>query len=577
MNCPKCHVEVGTRDKKCWKCGFCLSEIDSPEKQTEYVPGITLSKQDDCCIDIEDHGGRTTSGLGSHWIPNGGLERPSPRRTEPPYVGGTERPYTRGTERSEEDTTKCPINSSYSSSGAELLSAIDDKINGNIAKGLEHLDGGMYRGHADDYKDGRYESNGLSQQDKSLETAYVINEIPKEGTSACNCLRIEYNYNRFSIEGAQNNLQFRLTPLAENQRGDIGFRLRQVRIFCWIVKNIDKEDYREVSMLNNLKLTENNTIDFTITINEKAGFYTLVFRVECITDDGKSYYMFQQRDHLVYEKEQPSTPSAPINVYASGQHAADVRVNVEAIKYKSRTTNDFLQMLNTLPPAFGVKQLYECNSEEVPNNSLNKEERLLLQINGYSLFIIGKTTVKLGRDKSLNDLQVRIPGLPLWERPNRAVSSMHGVLSIIGNVLTYKDTSTYGTKLNGGEWIPGGCWTLPINCQSILEFGNIPLVFNPSSCIRKEDDEICMCCNLPQGCICSVALRRQDNVPESYLIVPYCCDLGKVLPELAGWILYRRNGCFGIRTPDGESHPLRIGGKITFAGLNMIVDEFKQV
>lgn len=321
-----------------------------------------------------------------------------------------------------------------------------------------------------------------------------------------------------------------------------------------------------------------------------------------MTDDGRRAYT-SQVDHLVYGNDRDAD-SPPITVYATGQHAADVSVNIEAMKSGCLTVNEFLNKLNKMPPAFGIKRLDEIWLDELPVG--NYGPRILLRIGGYSLYVIGKTEVKMGRCENAkrkghdgkvfvvsNDLLVRIPGLKAEQSPNNTVSSCHGVLSIQGEDITYMDTSTHGTRFDGkGDWLVKESRKMPNDHPTVVRFGDISLEMEPFLSSKALQSELCDKLGVADGAVCAIlcgkikflmntengkSAWRSVKEPESYLIVPYYCSLGDVLPSADGWTLYCHNDCFGVQTPDKQYHPLDRDGRITFGGVTMEVREFKQL
>ena len=427
---------------------------------------------------------------------------------------------------------------------------------------------------------GRFFGNGQGRSPNP----FVVKEIPDEGPGACKYLLVEYNWNSFSIEDMQNSLYFRLTPLADQDGDGHDFSLRHVNFYYWIVKDPAKVNFVRVPLL--VKLRQNTPINVSVPIREKAGIYNITFKVECLTDGGKESYIFELQKHIVIARNSDNT--SQIAIYPHNITASEAgQINFDFSKFENPNVSfeEKLELLYTLPPAYGRKALLEMSDVD-PVNGL---ERILLRVAGYALYVIGKPSMKIGRlpkwaredvnkkiIKSTNDLVVRIPGLSPDVEPNSTVSATHGILSIFNGTLTYQDTSSYGSSIDYGDWFMKECRRLPADRSSIVEFGDIPLELNPCTCGRREDDEICRDCGQRPGGVCSTILWRRDKVPEIYLMVPICCDLGKVLPQMKGWILYKTDNGFEVRKPNGASCPLNIGDTLTYEGVSMVVEEFRQ-
>ena len=411
---------------------------------------------------------------------------------------------------------------------------------------------------------------------------FVVEKIPDEGDGECECLLVEYNWNSFSIEDTPNSLSFRLTPLAVRVGNGNDFSLRHVNFYYWIVKDPTKVNFIRVPLL--VKLKQDTPINVSVPIKERAGIYNIAFKVECLTDDGKESYVFELQKHIVIARNSDNT--SQIAIYNTNNTVSEAgRIDFSKFEDPRLSFDQKLELLYTLPDAYGRMALHEMSDAD-PVNGL---ERIMLLVAGYALYVVGKLSMKMGRlqkwtredinkkkIKNTNDLVVRIPGLPPEERPNSTVSATHGVLSIFNGTLTYQDTSSYGTRIDDGDWFIKEARKLSANRPSIINLGDIPFELNPCTCGRREDDEMCRDCGLRPGGVCSAILRRQDNVPEIYLLVPVCCDLGKVLPQMKGWILYKTDNSFEIKKPNGASCPLNIGDSLTYESVLVDVEEFRQ-
>ena len=418
--------------------------------------------------------------------------------------------------------------------------------------------------------------------------AFEVADVPDEGASDCRCLRLEYDWNTFSIENVQNYLSFRLTPLAVQEGSKEVFTLERVE-FSYRFLETDK--YTEASTHRG-RIEKDRAFKIRIPVNKQAGIYYIDFKVKCLMNNGDiETYVFQQK-HVVFAKQRDHN-SPPVVFYKSNfdiKQAGRLIVDVDKIATSGKTFEEKIEELANLHSAYRVKALHALSGGMVGK----QVGSILLRVGGYAVYVIGKTSVQMGRfrmwrrkdregmilESAENDLVVRIPGIDSEQPPNRTVSSTHGILSILCGALTYQDTSSFGTRIDDGDWLIRNSCQLRGDRPSVLRFGNILMKLAPCVCGRREDDDLCENCVQMEGGICSVVLRRQDREQEIYLVVPACCDLGQELPELPwmkGWVLYSRKGAFGVRKPDGVSCPLDVGKCIAYGGVMMKVEEFRQM
>lgn len=90
-------------------------------------------------------------------------------------------------------------------------------------------------------------------------------------------------------------------------------------------------------------------------------------------------------------------------------------------------------------------------------------------------------------------------------------------------------------------------------------------------CRGRLQHNICQTCNAPQ--IKSMTLTRQDQ-PEYYLCIWECCELGRIIEDLADWTVFARENCFLIRTPAQDFYYLRPGSTFEAKGCKISVKYF---
>ncbi|MCR4574833.1 MAG: zinc ribbon domain-containing protein [Lentisphaeria bacterium] len=441
--------------------------------------------------------------------------------------------------------------------------SLDDKIDGKQGR----LDDALL----DDKIDGK-----LGKQEEAKSPIKMQN-IVHEDRSACAYLKVEYNYNVLAISGFNSVIQLRLTPLNNTLRG--------LRLF-WKFDD-DKMKEKEVDDV----LEVGTTIPINLSFRkERPGAYEGNFFFLCETTDGVQRFKFNELCPVYDSEERAKAGNFTFFIDNNATHAADIRNNAINIASQQQfTVNQLLDELRKMPQ-FGTKNLrvvkkqFEEEMDVVsPSNSntvFNSNtvmDRVLLTIGGHNLFVLGKKSVKMGRSEQKNDLVVHIPGIPQNEKPNSTVSSCHGVMNIAGECVSFKDTSTFGSRISGqSNWFIKEERQLPVDCLTGLRLGNVKLQMAPCLCTRKTKEATCRGCQALDGNVSSVILKHIDNVSESYLIVPYCCDLGCVLPSVAGWTLFRKDGGFVIRTPDQQLHKLHPGLSLQYGEQTMEVKAFKQ-
>lgn len=580
--CPKCGAEITEKDANaCSDCGVWLADVGGAvEVEEASAVDVTSSAESDMRLHDEIPADFETAKEAVSEPSNGVA---ADGVTEEDAAGGLEDEFWGILDEIGKIDTICE--------DVEKDIPSDKEIEAEISKEIENVN------NSDDsmpyaaMKNGgnNHQAKGPSPDGKNGGDC-IFGKIPDEGPSECGCLLVEYNWNSFSIENMQNYLSFRLTPLAVRQGDRSDFMLRQVNFYYWIVRNPTKVNYVPIPPLWGV-LKENKPFEVPVPIMEPAGIYNISFKVECITDSGKELYGFQQK-HYVFAKEQDSTFSSVINIGdIQASEAGDVKLDLNA--FANKRLSDKLEELAKLPPAYGRKALYEMvegasanDSAPANNNSL---DFILLHVAGYNLYVVGKSSMKIGRFKKwetvtkdhkiirgTSDLLIRKPELSTEDWPNSTVSSTHGILSFAGRTLSYQDASSFGTMINGGDWLVRKQQELPCDKVAVMGVGEIYLDLEPCACAPRKGDAMCKDCVRMPGSVCSAVLRHQENVSEGYLMIQGCCDLGKVLPLLDKWILYKTKDGFEVRKPDGSSCRLTIGERVIYGGVTMDVEEFRQ-
>ncbi len=396
--------------------------------------------------------------------------------------------------------------------------------------------------------------------------------------SSCAELDVDYNKNLFFLSGSESVIDFRLTPRTAN--------LKNVLIFMEIPHNGKCTCYR-IPVTEVLCLGERIEIKYSYRPENVSGSLVLTFYIGCRTDDSLKYYKYSVV-HKVYDPTQSAASvaqhiviNAPTTIKASEAGEVNFKSNIEdAIRDlgPAPSLSSLIDRLNDLPPIYEIQKLTGTNWRPpdiifVSPDLIYPAEKLLLEWNGYSMFVLGKESVVFGRDPDQVDLVVRSGGgkLPPTDYPNRTVSRKHATIQYRGDSVLLSDTSSYGTYINGRKPSSEG---IPIGDKATVEFGDIHWQMNMQRC--SCDFRLVECINCPAKTIKSVTFKRMDKEKECYLLVWQGCELGLVFPELADWTLFYRNGTYFIRTPRQKFFYLRPGYEIEANGQKIKVSYFQQ-
>jgi hypothetical protein len=75
-----------------------------------------------------------------------------------------------------------------------------------------------------------------------------------------------------------------------------------------------------------------------------------------------------------------------------------------------------------------------------------------------------------------------------------------------------------------------------------------------------------------------VTLTRHDKLPECFALVWECCDLGEIgmVDGRGGVVVYRRNGGFFCRLPDGRTAAMVPDLELPFGGDVIRIKSYKR-
>ena len=398
--------------------------------------------------------------------------------------------------------------------------------------------------------------------------------------SGCPDLRVEYNVAQFFIEGISSPFTFRVTPLVDG--------IEDIRIFLEsdagngisADKHIRKRLIRDRSFIQrfNLQLERiHGVVSFDIYIT--------------YSKDGEDCTFEHATTHKVYPadssaREVVETIIVNINNEINAGHAADATVNngLEQLQdLRSRTSaNDqartLIDKIVDLPPTFSALALYPTDweppvgffsskrqpvkrsVEQAPADA--RYQRLTLKLGSHFYHLVAGDAASFGRDRHNNDI-----GMRLFDRAgkatgelNKRTSRFHCRIEIHGDHCFVKDggfspedgttkASGMGTFVNGRQLAALGATELEsgrIHCVGLAGaadsvFGAVVLDVEPVCC-SQDTDSCWMSTDCSENMIACVRMRRRDEVPEAYVLVVRCVDLGAFSSDLAGVRVWQQGG-----------------------------------
>lgn len=291
--------------------------------------------------------------------------------------------------------------------------------------------------------------------------------------------------------------------------------------------------------------------------------------VLCVLPDGIQYYEYEVRHAIIASGHDKSTI---INNYTlSGGSLLKV---MGSIVNNTMSGDDIIRNINHTAPLF--KEVKISNSEWRPEDlwmaDRNQYRRpgcydeLTLEYGDMLIHILAKDDISIGRFKD-NDI-----ALVDWannraydQSPTVSVSRHHAIFHHDGNGVVLENLSSDGTGIEDGRKNIRKGQTASLSASAAtLDFGFIRLYACAQTCRQKKLKD--MCANCMGRPIKSLVLQRADGLPEVFLCVWQCCDLGILSPDLEGFILYRRNGGFMLQTPSERLYNLELGLEVDEKG-----------
>ncbi|NLE66351.1 MAG: FHA domain-containing protein, partial [Lentisphaerae bacterium] len=221
-------------------------------------------------------------------------------------------------------------------------------------------------------------------------------------------------------------------------------------------------------------------------------------------------------------------------------------------------------------------------------------DRLTLDVGGKLLHLIAGARVTFGRHRA-NRVVTRIfdPGKPVMATSSLHISKHHCTVEADGETCVIRDGAADASGVfkqsGGGVFWNGsavdGSVRIPVDLlprQAALGFaGQVSdpcFSFSVSACrpdsarcARCEDRDAVLC---RRGRVPALALRRSDHVPETFVLLWSCLDLGQVAPVLQGLTVCHERGGFSWRS-GGEAGWLK-PGRYQVVGAEICVKTFQQ-
>ena len=415
----------------------------------------------------------------------------------------------------------------------------------------------------------------LSERSKEIADHIENMDFDRSPKSECEHLKVEYNHNLFFLSGSTSVIKLKLTPQND--------QLQDLLIFMEQDRN-GEHARRQIPVREFIQKDRAFFLQVPFNPEDTFGRVFLTFYVGCKINGVFSYYQFSV-EHKVYDSKQSGSAlcsQITINQEFTSNQAADINYRDsigEALKKmaeKTLSVNEMIDRLNDLPPKYEVRLLTQTTwrpEDVLIKGNLYPADKLQLEYNGKTIFLLNKPSVKFGRDPQQVDLLVRCGQgrLSPREYPNSTVSRKHAEILYCDDTVKLFDYSSYGTYINGRKPDSAG---IPLDLNTTVEFGDIHWKINIQKCNARLPHNICQTCTANR--VKSVTFTRQDAEPECYLLIWQCCELGRVIEDLTDWTIFSRNGCFFIRTPEQDFYHLRPGQKIISKDKQIQVKYFDQ-
>ena len=376
-------------------------------------------------------------------------------------------------------------------------------------------------------------------------------------------IEVSYATNRFLLAGGQMLLELRLTKLEPS--------VCNLRI-CLMVGVGERSTFKKISCD---ELVMGNAIDLRVPLyieNEKInGLALLKFFFLFDTADGSRCFCMDVRSRI-YARGQ-TVGSVVMTIQADRGSVNDLS-GLHGLMDSCKNGDELLERANVEPAKYIAFSLVELR--RVPANVQELFpfvcEMLTLEWRGFQYHLCGKQDFSIGRRWDFNDF-----ALVDWVNTasdkddfNRRTSKRHAQIHWCGDSVNLIDTSANGTAVNGILPEVGGTGGILLPDVAVLTMGNFKLNMVMQKC---GGDSYNFCHGCRHANVRAMTLQRKDAVPESLALVWECCDLGAlgIADDRGGLMVYRRNGGFFCRFPDGGVEALVPGREIPFGNATLKV------
>lgn len=262
-------------------------------------------------------------------------------------------------------------------------------------------------------------------------------------------------------------------------------------------------------------------------------------------------------------------------------HASDVRLSQDAADVFKKFANnvqgssltDLLNLMRLPQRAYHREELYEAGSQAChvqlpppPVEAMMK--RITLRVRGQMVHLIADRLVTLGKNRE-NTIVTRVfdsSGNASAQKCER-ISKFHCTIQQEASDFVIYDGAMDDTrKMKPSSW--GVVWQgRPVkgHVSTPLESLSQPSVlgfvgtgreydFSLSVCGQFMNSAKCLSCEKPatpqclKGRVPSILVRRNDDIPESYILLWSCLDLGHVLPACKDVIICHEQGGFSWKS-----------------------------
>ena len=307
----------------------------------------------------------------------------------------------------------------------------------------------------------------------------------------------------------------------------------------------------------------------------------------CIFKDSIAYYEFEVRHAIIEDKQDAKTI---VNSYTLDGGSLLKIGGINTALGSNASGDNLLKKINDSAPI--LKEVKVLESDWRPEDAIidleneysrpDKCEELTLGNDDFSIHIISKDDISIGRLPQNDIILIDWYNNNAYNQyPTNTVSSKHALLHYDGKeiCLECKDEGNVVQIRRQNEVIiikKGEKFY--INSSNSTEhslsfsFGLIALSTEIQTCPQKKMRDK-MCPNCLANPIRALVLKREDKLPEYFVCVWECCDLGTIHSRLKGFRIYRRNGGFMLLTPHGKLFNLVAGMTLNVDGLQLKVEE----